>query len=55
MVKHKLEDGSSFGVKRMKSKMKDIDVEIQPMLLAQIHFPACMYITMWIAKKEEHA
>ncbi len=55
MVKHKLEVGSSSGAKRMKSKMKDIDVEIQPMLLDQIHFPTCMYITMWIAKKEKHA
>jgi hypothetical protein len=55
MVKHKLEVGSSFRAKRMKSKMKDIDAKIQLALLDQIHFPTCMYITMWATKKEEHA
>jgi hypothetical protein len=55
MVKHKLEVGSTFGAKRMKFKTKDTNVEIQPTLLDQIHFLACMYITIWAAKKEEHA
>jgi hypothetical protein len=55
MVKRKFKVGSSYGAKRMKFEMKDIDVEIQPMLLDQIHFPTCMYIAMWIAKKEDHA
>jgi hypothetical protein len=44
-----------FGVKRMKSKTKDIDAEIQLVMFDQIHFMACMYNTMWIAKKEEYA
>jgi len=30
-------------------------MEIQPTMLDQIHFPVCMYITMWAVKKEEHA
>jgi hypothetical protein len=51
----KLKVVSSFGAERMKSKTKDIDVEIQPKMLDPIHFLACMYITMWVAKKEEHA
>ncbi len=55
MGKHKLEVVSSSGVKRMMSKTKDIDVENQPMMLDQIHLSACMYITMWATKKEEHA
>ncbi len=24
-------------------------------MLDQIHLPMCMYITMWVTKKEEHA
>ncbi len=55
MGKHKLKVMSSFGTKRMKSKTKDINVEIQLMMLDQIHFLACTYIIMWAAKKEEHA
>ncbi len=55
MVKHKLKGGMSFGTKCMKSKTKDTIVEIQPTLLNQIHFPTCMYITMWATIKEEHA
>lgn len=38
----------------MKSKAKDTNVDIQPTMLNQIHFPVCMYTTMWAAKKEEH-
>jgi len=53
-VKHKLKVVSSSRVKRMVSKMKNIDMEIQNVLLDQIHFPTCMYITMWVTK-EEHA
>jgi hypothetical protein len=55
MGKHKLEVVLSYGTKKMKSKTKDIDVEIHHAMLDQIHFLACMYITMWVAKKEEHA
>jgi hypothetical protein len=55
MVKHKLEVGLSFGAKRMKSTTKNTYVDIQLVLLDQIHFVACMYITMWVTKKEEHA
>jgi hypothetical protein len=55
MAKYKLEVGSTSRTKRMKSKTKDIDVEIQPRLLDQIHFPACMYIIIWVVKKDEHA
>ncbi len=51
MVKHKLKVGLFFGTKRMKFKTKHIDVEIQLVLLDQIHFPVYMYITMWAAKK----
>lgn len=54
MGKHKLEVASSSRTKRMKSKTKDIDMEIQPMMLEQIHFLVCMYIIMWATKKEEH-
>jgi hypothetical protein len=54
MGKHKLEITSSSGTKRMKSKTKDIDVEIQLVILDQNHFPMCMYITMWATKKEVH-
>lgn len=39
----------------MKSKIEDTNVEIQPTLFDQIHFPTCMYITIQVAKKEEHA
>ncbi len=55
MGKHKLEVVSSFRDQRMKFKTKDIDVEIQLVLLDQIHFSMCMYITMWATKKKEHA
>lgn len=55
MGKHKLEIVLSSRTKRMKSKTKDINMEIQPTMLDQIHFPVCMYITMWAVKKEEHA
>lgn len=55
MVKHKLEIGSSSKAKKMKSKTKYTNVEIQSALLDQIHFLVCMYITMWASKKEEHA
>jgi hypothetical protein len=55
MGKHKLEVTSSFGTNRMKSKTKDTNVEIQLMIVDQIHFLVCIYITMWAAKKEEHA
>jgi hypothetical protein len=55
MAKHKLEVGSTSRTKRIKSKTKDIDVEIQPALLDQINFVACMYIIIWAVKKEEHA
>ncbi len=30
-------------------------MEIHPTMLDQIHFSVCMYITMWVAKKEEYA
>jgi hypothetical protein len=46
MVKHKLEARSTSGAKRMKFKIKDKNVEIQPTLFDQIHFPTCMYITI---------
>jgi hypothetical protein len=46
MVKHKLEARLTFGAKRMKFKIKDTNVEIQPTLFDQIHFPTCMYITI---------
>jgi hypothetical protein len=36
----------------MKSKTKDINVEIHPVMLDQIYFPMCIYITMWATKKE---
>jgi hypothetical protein len=55
MVKHKLKGGMSFGTKCMKSKTKYTIVEIQPTLLNQIHFPTCMYITMWVAINKEHS
>ncbi len=55
MGKHKLKVASSSRAKKMKSKTKDIDVEIHPTMLDQIHFSTWMYITMWVAKKEEHA
>jgi len=55
MGKHKFKVVWSFGAKRMKSKTKDINVEIQPMMLDQIHFSTCMYIMMWVTKKEKHA
>jgi hypothetical protein len=55
MGKHKLKVVLSYGVKRMMFKTKDTDVEIQLAMLGQIHFLTCMYITMWVAKKEEHA
>ncbi len=54
MGKHKLEVALSFGAKRMKSKTKDTNMEIHPMMLDQIHFSVCMYITIHVAKKEEH-
>jgi hypothetical protein len=55
MVKHNLEGGTSFGNKHMKwFETKDTIVEIQPALLDQIHFLACMYITMWAIVKEDH-
>jgi hypothetical protein len=54
MVKHKLEGGISFGTKHMKwFETKDKIVEIQLALLDQIHFPTCMYITMWAIVKED--
>jgi hypothetical protein len=46
MGKHKLEVVSSSGTKKMKSKTKDTNVEIQHGMLDYIHFPAYMYITM---------
>lgn len=54
MGKHKLKIASYSRTKRMKSKTKDIDMEIQLAMLDQICFPICMYITMCIVKKEEH-
>jgi hypothetical protein len=54
MVKHELENGTSSRTNHMKSKTKDIIVGIQLALLSQIHFPTCMYITMWRAMKEQH-
>ncbi len=54
MGKHKLEIASSSGTKRMKSKTMNTDMEIKHAMLDQIHFPTCMYITMWATKKEEH-
>jgi hypothetical protein len=55
MGKNKFEVASSSKAKRMKSKTKDTNVEIQPLMLEQIHFPTCMYIIMWATKKEEVA
>jgi hypothetical protein len=55
MGKYKFEVASFSITKRMKSKTNDIDAEIQPTMLNQIHFPMCMYIMMWVAKYEEHA
>jgi hypothetical protein len=55
IVEHKLEARLFFRAKWMKSKTKDISIDIQPTLLDQIHFLACMYIMMWATKKEEHA
>jgi len=55
MAKHKLETRLTSETKRMKSKTKDIDVEIQPAFLDQIHFAACMYFIIWVVKKKEHA
>jgi hypothetical protein len=55
MVKHKLKGGSFSATKHMKFKTKDIAMEIQLVLLNQIHFLACMYIIMWATMKEEHA
>jgi hypothetical protein len=55
MGKHKLKVVSSSKAKRMKSKTKETDVEIHPVMLDQIHFSVCMYITMWATKKEGHA
>jgi hypothetical protein len=54
MGKHKLEVVSSSRAKRMKSKTKDTDMEIQHVMLDQIHSPTYMYIIMWGTKKEEH-
>jgi hypothetical protein len=50
MGKHKFEVVSFFIIKRMKSKTKDINMEIQLAMLDQIHFPTCMYIMMWATK-----
>jgi hypothetical protein len=48
IVKHKLKGGTSFRTKCMKwFETKDTTMEIQLALLDQIHFPTCMYITMW--------
>jgi len=43
------------GTKMMKSKTKDINVEIELAMLDQILFLGCMYMIMCAAKKEEHA
>ncbi len=55
MGNHKLEVVSSSKAKKMKSKTKDTNVEIELAMLGQIHFLTCMYIAMWAIKKEEHA
>jgi hypothetical protein len=55
MGKHRFKVTLSFGANKMKSRTKDTNVEIQPGMLDHIHFSTCMYITMWAAKKEEHA
>jgi hypothetical protein len=49
MVKHKLKIGSSSRAKWMKSRTKDTSMDIKSI------FPTCMYIMMWVVKKEEHA
>ncbi len=54
MVKHELKSGTSSRTNQMKSKTKDTTMGIQLTLLNQIHFPTCMYITMWRAMKEQH-
>jgi hypothetical protein len=55
MVKHNLKGGTSFGTKCMKwFETKDTTMEIQLALLDQIHFLACMYITMLAIMKEDH-
>jgi hypothetical protein len=33
---------------------KDTTIKIQLALLDQIHFPTCMYITMWAIMKADH-